>query len=227
MDFTARMVALLGALRRERNGAVADEMRLFGAPCGLNYGVSLPTVRAIARAEEPDHDFARFLLLQDVRELHLAAFHIARPECLTAGEFPVWAAALANSEEAEEAAFALLCRAAAFPALFDAWTAAEAAASAPWAAYAALMAAARWPAPPVGWADRAIALLRQQAAAVEEGVQPAYVARLTAQGAVALLAALAGLHAENRQAVIRAAGSGGDTPAERFLREELAWRLEP
>ncbi|MDE6046038.1 MAG: DNA alkylation repair protein, partial [Alistipes sp.] len=87
MDFTARMVALLSALRRERNGAVADEMRLFGAPRGLNYGVSLPTVRAIARAEEPDHDFARFLLLQDVRELHLAAFHIARPECLTAGEF--------------------------------------------------------------------------------------------------------------------------------------------
>ncbi len=226
MDFTARMVALLADLRRERNGAVADGMRFFGASCGLNYGVSLPTVRAIARAGEPDHAFARFLLLQDVRELRLAAFHIARPECLTAGEFSLWGAALINSEFAEEAAFALLCRAAAFPALFDEWTAAPAAAAAPLSAYAALMAAARYSAPPIGWAERAVSLLRQHAAAVEEGSRPAYVARLTAQGAVALLVALAGQGAENRQAVFRAAGSGGDTPAERFLHEELAWRLE-
>ena len=40
MDFTSRMAALLGAFRRERNGAVADSMRFYGAPCGLNYGVS-------------------------------------------------------------------------------------------------------------------------------------------------------------------------------------------
>ena len=43
MDFTSRMVALLGELRRERNGAVADAMCLCGKPYGLNYGVSLPT----------------------------------------------------------------------------------------------------------------------------------------------------------------------------------------
>ncbi len=41
-DFTSRMVALLGAMRRERNGAVADAMRYYGADYGLNYGVSLP-----------------------------------------------------------------------------------------------------------------------------------------------------------------------------------------
>ena len=51
MDFTSRMVALLGELRRERNGAVADAMRCYGAPYGLNYGVSLPTLRTLARAE--------------------------------------------------------------------------------------------------------------------------------------------------------------------------------
>ena len=61
MDFTSRMVALLGELRRERNGAVADAMRCYGAPYGLNYGVSLPTLRKLARAETPDHDFARYL----------------------------------------------------------------------------------------------------------------------------------------------------------------------
>ena len=105
MDFTSRMVALLRELRRERNGAVADAMRYYGAPYGLNYGVSLPTLRRIARAEAPDHAFARYLYRQDVRELRLAALHIARPESLTPDEFPAWAAGIVNSEVAEEAAF--------------------------------------------------------------------------------------------------------------------------
>jgi hypothetical protein len=75
MDFTSRMAALLGAFRRERNGAVADSMRFYGAPFGLNYGVSLPTLRTLARAEAADHDFAKYLWRQDVRCLRLAALH--------------------------------------------------------------------------------------------------------------------------------------------------------
>ena len=139
MDFTSRMVALLGELRRERNGAVADAMRCYGAPYGLNYGVSLPTLRKLARAETPDHDFARYLYLQEVRELRLAALHIARPESLTPDEFPAWAAGIVNSEVAEEAAFAFLSRSAALPALFDAWIADPN----PLLRYAALHSAAR------------------------------------------------------------------------------------
>lgn len=104
MDYTSRMVALLRELRRERNGAVADSMRYYGTPYGLNYGVSLPTLRRIARAEAPDHGFARYLYRQDVRELRLAALHIACPACFTPEEFPAWAAGIVNSEIAEEAA---------------------------------------------------------------------------------------------------------------------------
>ena len=44
-------------------------------------------------------------------------------------------------------------------------------------------------------------------------------------GAAALLTAIGSRDEKNRQAAIRAAGSGGDTPAERYLRDELAWRL--
>ena len=139
MDYTSRMVALLRELRRERNGAVADSMRYYGTPYGLNYGVSLPTLRRIARAEAPDHGFARYLYRQDVRELRLAALHIA---CRPLAQHPVPAA------------------------------------------------------------------------------------RLTAQGAVALLAAVAAQNEENRQAVLRAAGSLGKLPAEDYVHEELAWRLE-
>ena len=315
MDFTSRMVALLGELRRERNGAVADAMRCYGAPYGLNYGVSLPTLRKLARAETPDHDFARYLYLQEVRELRLAALHIACPACLTPEEFPAWAAGIVNSEIAEEAAFALLSRAEAFPVLFSAWIASPDALL----QYAALLAAARSPRLTASWVAPAVEAVHRNAtaeataeatteatatatadgastpvapdtfvsdASVQEasspevtapvagassvdvtpsaatapsaaivsaapGASPASdphvaspcaagqqvscrpaaqhpvpAARLTAQGAVALLAAVAAQNEENRQAVLRAAGSLGKLPAEDYVHEELAWRLE-
>ena len=315
MDYTSRMVALLRELRRERNGAVADSMRYYGTPYGLNYGVSLPTLRRIARAEAPDHGFARYLYRQDVRELRLAALHIACPACLTPEEFPAWAAGIVNSEIAEEAAFALLGRAEAFPVLFSAWIASPDALL----QYAALLAAARSPRLTASWVAPAVEAVHRNAtaeataeatteatatatadgastpvapdtfvsdASVQEasspevtapvagassvdvtpsaatapsaaivsaapGASPASdphvaspcaagqqvscrpaaqhpvpAARLTAQGAVALLAAVAAQNEENRQAVLRAAGSLGKLPAEDYVHEELAWRLE-
>ena len=83
MNDTSRMTQLLGAFRRERNGLVADTMHYEGARYGLNYGVSLPTVRSTVRPLERDHAFARYLYGQDVRCLKLAAFHLADPDALT------------------------------------------------------------------------------------------------------------------------------------------------
>lgn len=246
MNHTSRMTALLGEIRRERNGAVADSMRLVGRPYGLNYGVSLPTLRRLARAETPDHDFAEFLFRQDVRELRLAAFHIAEPDRLTPDDSAFWAAGIDNNELAEEAAFALLSRAGAFPALFGRWIAP----SQPLLLrYAALMAAARWPQAPVEWIAPALdAVHRAAVAAADEetasgGSGPAagpsappapdadarslyrVGAHLLAQGAVAFCAAIGARNEETRQAVLRAAGSLGSLPAEDFVHEELAWRL--
>lgn len=301
MDFTSRMVALLGELRRERNGAVADAMRFYGAPYGLNYGVSLPTLRRLARAETPDYDFARYLYRQEVRELRLAALHIACPERLAPDEFSFWAAGIVNSEVAEEAAFALLSRADVLPVLFDAWIADPN----PLLQYAALQAAARSSRLTAAWIAPAVEAVRRAAEfaagttgesvarSAEEPVKPTTIpvtnsvtesvlrpvtgcaaelddqpaaepvvkpvtgcaaesaaeplpgctaepasqhaaaplsaplaARLVAQGAVALLAAVGVRNEENRQAVIRAAGSLGKLPAEDYVHEELAWRLE-
>lgn len=223
MDHTSRMVALLAAMRRERNGAVADGMRYYGTACGLNYGVSLPTVRSIARAEEPDHAFALYLYRQEVRELRLAALHIADPALLTLAELPAWAAGIVNSEVAEEAAFALLSRAPILPEIFAAWTAdAE-----PLPVYAALMAAARSSETPAEWAEPAAEAVRRQSEAVAAGRQPAYAAQLAAQGAAALLTAIGSRDEKNRQTVLRAADAAGAMPAGDMLREELAWRLAP
>lgn len=252
MDFTSRMVALLGELRRERNGAVADAMCLCGKPYGLNYGVSLPTLRRIARAETPDHDFARYLYVQDVRELRLAALYVAQPERVTADEADFWAAGIINSEVAEEASFALLSRVGVLPVFFRNWITAS-----PLLQYAALLAAARSPQASLAWVDAALEAVHRNAveaeavvaaarsaAAADTSAAPAAgnagaagqaatasfaarAARLVAQGAVALCVAVGSQNEENRLAVHRKAGSLGKLPAEDCVHEELAWRLEP
>lgn len=246
------MVALLGELRRERNGAVADAMCLCGKPYGLNYGVSLPTLRRIARAETSDHDFARYLYVQDVRELRLAALYIAQPERMKMDEAAFWAAGIVNSEVAEEASFALLSRVGVLPELFRSWITAS-----PLLQYAALLAAARSPQASLAWVDAALEAVHRNAveaealvaaarsvAAADTSAAPAAgiagaagqaasasfaarAARLVAQGAVALCVAVGSQNEENRLAVHRKAGSLGKLPAEDCVHEELAWRLEP
>lgn len=214
MEHTSRMVALLARMRRERNGAVADAMRYHGATYGLNYGVSLPTVRQIARAESHDHAFARMLWMQDVRELKLAALHIAEPERLTFEEAAWWAAGIANSELAEEAAFALLCHSPHLDEIAAAWMQAEK----PFLSYAVML----------GFARSKLLSERVIHPALETARSATGdFARLVAQGAVALLEAIGRQNETERQAVFHAVApfESSDKPAEKFIREELLWRL--
>lgn len=214
MECTAQVAALLGRMRRERNGAVADAMRFHGRPYGLNYGVSLPTVRQIARAEGHDAALARLLWMQQVRELQLAALHIAAPEQFTPETAAFWADGIRNSELAEEAAFALLSRAPRFAAVFPGWVTAED----PLLRYAALLGAARSARLTPEWIEPALAAVRM--------ANPAE-ARLVAQGAVALLEAIGRRNETDRQAVLRAADplETSPLPAEAWVQEELSWRL--
>ncbi len=105
---TSRMAYLLGELRREMNGAVVGSMRYYGAEYGLNYGVSIPTIRSLARTQEGcDHTFAKYLYLQEVRELRLLALWFADPKIMES-EIDFWAKGIINSEVAEEASFIVL-----------------------------------------------------------------------------------------------------------------------
>lgn len=210
MDRTARMMRLLAAMRRERNGAVADAMCFRGKPYGLNYGVSLPTVRALARAEGCDHGFARYLYAQDVRELKLAACSMADPAVLDVAEAEYWGAGMLNSEMAEELAFALLSRAPGFDRIYAAWMAPGRSAL---RRYAALMAAARAPRPDVQWLDAAGASVLR-----ESGGQS--VARAT----VALVEHLARSGADRKMLDRFLVGLGTSETAE-WIRGEVSWRL--
>ncbi len=228
-DYTSKMVPLMAAMRRERNGAVADDMRFYGAPYGLNYGVSLPTVRAIARGEEKDHEFAKFLLCQQVRELRLAAFYLAEPDKITCEEFDLWGDAVINSEAAEEIAFALLRHVPALDRLFDEWVSGEQVLR----VYAVLMAAARVAEPRREWIAscwqavvRFDALAADAAATSDGGISPSAAAHLVAVGAVALLSNLGLKSEENRQEIIDLLTASERLRTSTLVYDELSWRLD-
>lgn len=212
---TSRMIALLGAMRKQMNGAVADAMYYYGADYGLNYGVSLPTVRQIAGEVEKDHDLALYLYKQQVRELRLAALHIAKAEEVTAYEIAVWAEGIVNSEVAEEIAFTLLPHTTIFPEIYSAWSAGES----EFCAYAALMAAAR------------SELVKQSevVCGVQSIIERFPTSRIIAQGAVALLAAAFNnekMRDEVRSIVAQAEKEANNSSAASYVAEEMGWRME-
>ena len=220
-NHTERMVPLLGAFRRERNGLVADTMYYDGRRYGLNYGVSLPTVRRIVREEKPDHDFARFLYGQQVRELQLAALHLADPNRLTdTEETTFWLSGLQNSELAEEAAFALLSRVESLPQLLQQI---QPNALSP-ADYALWMAAGR----ATTFVDgEAIAQTLPMLRALADAPQPDNaLLRLMTQAAVYRCEQAVLRGAVTKEKMTEALSALGHAAWERTLVEELAWRIE-
>lgn len=211
-DKTQRMISLLGAMRKQMNGAVADSMRYYGEDYGLNYGVSLPTVRQIAKGEERNHPLAIYLYKQQVRELRLAALHIADPDLINTESLDFWAEGIINSEVAEEMAFALLRHARALPEIFEIWIESEN----ELLAYTALRAAA----------STAIGRSVKVVGQIERTVERFPCSRLIAQAAVATLAAVYECDAEARKAIEQMISSLGESLAECYIKEEMGWRME-
>lgn len=207
-DNTSRMLALLGELRRDRNGMAADAMCSYGGQYGVNYGVAAHTIRERATAEGKNHAFAEFLYRQDVRELRIAGLWIAEAERVVPADFHFWAAGIINSEIAEQAALALLSKVERIDDLLDAWSQSDNVLL----CYAAMLAAARN-------AKRD----DQMALGALYGIVDSFPDnRLAGQGAVVLLSAIAERDAE---AVIRFVDTLPQTPTAQFIREEMAWRV--
>lgn len=209
---TSKMISLLGAMRKQMNGAVADAMYYYGANYGLNYGVSLPTVRQIAKESEQDHDLALYLYKQQVRELRLAALYVAEGEKITMEELPTWAEGVINSEVAEEMAFALLPRTTILSQIFDEWSQSDN----EFLAYAALMAAAR----------SNIARDTDAILSISDILNRFATSRIIAQGVVALLAAAYDCDSEARKCVTEIISKLDESPAANYVQEEMSWRME-
>ena len=203
------MISLLGALRREMNGAVADAMHYYGKRYGLNYGVSLPTIRTIAAEQPTNNSLALYLYKQDVRELRLAALHIADRSMFEQDE-ATWREGISTSEIAEEMAFALLCKVESLPDIFHRWVASEQ----EFVVYAALMAAAR-----------AYKVMQGESLkSVIDIVRQHPSSRIVAQGVVALLAAAV---INNRTSEVKAVIERlPDVQIKDYIADEISWRME-
>ena len=212
MDNTQRMIALLGRVRKEMNGAVSESMANDGESYGLNYGVSIATLREIAAKETPDHDFAKYLYQQQVRELRLIACHLAEPEKVDIHDFPFWSRGIRNPELAEELAFALLSRIYDINSLMGIWTTE----SSELISYAALMAASR----------NKRTLSEVAFIAIEKAVKANPASRNIAHGIVALVCYIAENDKSVKVGIPALLESMPDCPVKEYVSEELAWRLE-
>ena len=212
MDNTQRMISLLGRLRKQMNGAVSESMQRDGQKYGLNYGVSIATVREIVASETPDYEFAKYLYKQQVRELRLAACHLAEPSRVDINEFPFWARGIVNSELAEELAFALLSKIYDINSLMGVWTVE----SSELVAYAALMAASR-----NERTTTEVAFI-----ATENAVRANPNSVLIANGVVALMCYVASRDKSAKVGVPILLERLADCRAKEIIADELSWRLE-
>ncbi len=110
MDHRSLSARLLARLRRETNGAVVADMESRGVHYGRSYGVSQHTIRSASKEFSPDHEFAKYLWQQPIRELKLAAVTIADPKRITTDELKFWFSGVENNELAENLASFLLSK---------------------------------------------------------------------------------------------------------------------
>ena len=206
---TTRMLALLAELRREMNGVAADAMRSYGGQYGVNYGVAAHTIREKASAMPHDHEFAEYLYRQDVRELRIAGLWLAEPGCVTSDDLPFWVAGMINSEVAEQAALALFSHVECIDGMLEEWSHSTDVLP----PYAAMLAAAR--------NERTVAYAAYGPLSRIINAFPDN--RLAGQGAVALLASLAG---RDRAGVDGFIAALPENRTADFVRDEMAWRLE-
>ena len=211
MDNTQRMIALLGKVRKQMNGAVSESMATHGQQYGLNYGVSIATLREIAAGEDMDYNYAKYLYQQQVRELKLCACHIADPKMVDTHEFPFWSRGITNAELAEELAFALFSKIYDINSLMGVWTTE----SNEMVAYAALMAASR--------NERTMSEVAY--IAIENAIKANPESEYIAQGVVALVCYIASRDKSVKVGIPTLLSNLADSATKRRVEEELEWRL--
>lgn len=97
-------------LTREMNGAVSGAMSERGLDYSMNYGVSLVTIKSIAKQFFPNHDLAQDLFRQEVREMKLAAIYVEDPKCVTVESANKWSEKWENVEIAQLTAVELFAK---------------------------------------------------------------------------------------------------------------------
>lgn len=197
---------LLYRLRKEMNGAALDTMCYFGADYERNYGVQIYAIRNLAREIGTDHELAKYLYQQSIREVRLVALWIADAAQVSIADADFWAEGIINSEVAEQASHALFSRVESLPQILSLWTSSDSALL----SYCALLAAAR-----NGGVEGAASI-----EAILSAIERFSDNRLIAQGATALAMQL------DDDSIARLLSLLPDNPSAQLLRDEVAWRVE-
>ena len=99
---------ILHFIKAHRNGEAADQMSKLGLRYNMNYGVSLVQIREFAKEIGRNHQVAKQLWMENIRETKLFALYLFEPQQLSINEIEAIVIQLDNTELAEQAAFAIL-----------------------------------------------------------------------------------------------------------------------
>lgn len=95
------------SFRQMMDGAVAQSMREKGVDYHLNWGATLPRLRAKADEIGPNYDLAVALWKENVRECKILATMIMPPKEVLPEVIDIWMEQIPTQEIAEQAAFNL------------------------------------------------------------------------------------------------------------------------
>ena len=106
-DIGQMMKEIKQSFRQMMDGAVAKSMRDKGADYRLNWGATLPRLRAKADELGPNYDLAIALFKENVRECKILATMMMPPNEVLPEVIDIWMEQITTQEVAEQAAFNL------------------------------------------------------------------------------------------------------------------------
>ena len=102
MTTLEKVLELKAKVKHLMNAEVADAMRREGIIYKVNYGVSIPELKALAKPYLGDHELALELFREEIRECKLLATMIDDPELITGEQLDEWANDFTNPEIVEK-----------------------------------------------------------------------------------------------------------------------------
>ncbi len=111
---------LMNKVVAKQNGDVSDGMKKFGYNYELNYGVSIPVLKQIAKTTEPSHEVATFLRQHyNIREALILSSMVDEPEKITHADIPNILNILSTVELIQQFAKNIFAHTPTLPNLFD------------------------------------------------------------------------------------------------------------
>lgn len=107
MDVKEQIKEIKQSFRQMMDGSIAQSMRDKGLNYHLNWGATLPRLRAKADELGPNYDLAIALWKENVRECKILATMLMPPEKMLPEVCDIWMEQVPSQEIAEQAAFNL------------------------------------------------------------------------------------------------------------------------